>query len=96
MKRNLYIGAAFVAVLAALGIAQFALEKTADAQAKAAVMAPRYEVDPLWPKPLPNKWHIGMTIGVGVDAQDHIWIVHRDNTLSQSEIGSEGAAAPPV
>ncbi len=96
MKRNLYIGTAFVAVLAALGIAQFALEKTADAQAKAAVMAPRYEVDPLWPKPLPNKWHIGMTIGVGVDAQDHIWIVHRDNTLSQSEIGSEGAAAPPV
>jgi hypothetical protein len=96
MKRNLYIGAAFLAALAALGIAQVALEKSADAQAKAPVMAPRFEVDPLWPKPLPNKWHIGMTIGVGVDGKDNVWIVHRDNTLSQSEIGSEGAAAPPV
>ncbi len=96
MKRNFYIVAALLAVLTTLGFAQFALEKSADAQAKAAVMAPKYEVDPMWPKPLPNKWHIGMTIGVGVDAQDHIWIVHRDNQISASEIESEGAAAPPV
>ena len=96
MKRNHYIVATLFVLLVVLGLAQFALERTADAQAKAAVMAPRYEVDPFWPKPLPNKWHIGMTIGVGVDAQDRVWIVQRDNTLSQSEVGSEGAAAPPV
>jgi len=28
-----------------------------------------FEVDPLWPKPLPNHWLIGMTIGVSVDAR---------------------------
>ena len=43
----------------------------------AGVQAPRFEVDPMWPKPLPNHWVIGQTIGVSVDAQDHIWIIHR-------------------
>src|SRR5262245_61496598 len=96
MKRNLYIGAAFLTLLVALGVAQIALEKQADAQAKAAVMAPRFEVDPFWPKPFPNQWHIGQAIGVGVDPQDHVWIVHRVDSLSESEVGSEGAKAPPI
>jgi DNA-binding beta-propeller fold protein YncE len=51
------------------------------AQAKGAVQAPRFEVDPLWPKPLPNKWILGQTIGVSVDAQDHVWIIHRAGSL---------------
>ena len=36
-----------------------------------------FQVDPLWPKPLPNHWILGSVTGVAVDAQDHIWIVHR-------------------
>ena len=31
------------------------------------VEAPYFEVDPLWPKPLPNHWLLGSTIGVAVD-----------------------------
>ena len=38
---------------------------------------PSFQVDPLWPKPLPNHWLLGSVTGVAVDAQDHIWIVHR-------------------
>jgi DNA-binding beta-propeller fold protein YncE len=38
---------------------------------------PRFEVDPLWPKPLPNHWILGSVTGVAVDAQDHVWLVHR-------------------
>ena len=34
-----------------------------------------FEVDPLWPKPLPNHWVVGSTIGVWADAQDHVWII---------------------
>src|SRR5438093_8174200 len=96
MKRNVYIGAAFLMVFGALTITQIVFEKQVQAQAKAAVMAPRFEVDPFWPKPLPNKWHIGQTIGVGVDAQDHVWIIHRVDSLSESEVASEGLKAPPV
>ena len=52
-RRNLFIGAGFAALLGALVIGQAALQKTVAAQ-NAGVMAPHFEVDPLWPKPLPN------------------------------------------
>ena len=35
----------------------------------AGVQAPRFEVDPMWPKPLPNHWIMGNMIGVSVDAR---------------------------
>ena len=47
-----------------------------------------FEVDPFWPKPLPNNWTIGQVSGVAVDSQDHIWIVHRPRTLTDREAGA--------
>src|SRR5918996_1678243 len=76
-NRHVLIGAALIVVLGALGIAERMLERTAAAQAGATVQAPRFEADPFWPKPLPHHWLLGSTIGVSVDAQDHVWIVHR-------------------
>ena len=93
MMRNLTIGMIFLAVVAALGVGQAVVERTAAAQGNT-VQAPRFEVDPMWPKPLPNHWLLGMTIGVGVDTQDHVWIIHRGNsTLAPKEIYA--AAKPP-
>jgi DNA-binding beta-propeller fold protein YncE len=57
------------------------------------VMAPMFEVDPLWPKPLPNHWILGSAVGVTVDSQDRIWIVHRRNGNERTELGA--AADPP-
>ena len=76
MKRSLFIATALVVSIILLGLGSIVLQRKAAVQA-AGVMAPRFEVDPLWPKPLPNHWIIGQTIGVSVDAQDHIWIIHR-------------------
>jgi len=76
--------ATFLAVLMLLGVASSMLEKKAAVQASG-LQAPRFEVDPLWPKPLPNHWLLGMTIGVSVDSQDHVWIVHRQDTLDPKE-----------
>ena len=75
-KRNLLIGAALVAVIALLWLGQSSLESAAQSSA---VEAPMFEVDPLWPKPLPNHWILGSAIGVGVDSRDHVYIVHRGN-----------------
>jgi hypothetical protein len=52
--------------------------------------APTYDVVPLWPKPLPNHWLLGSVTGVAVDAQDHIWVVHRgyDSFTARTEIGA--------
>ena len=36
-----------------------------------------FQVDPLWPQPLPNGWVLGSVTGVAVDERDHVWIVHR-------------------
>ena len=51
---------------------------------------PTFEVDPLFPKNLPNHWLMGPTIGVDVDSRDHIWVVHRNTPnqfVANTEIG---------
>jgi DNA-binding beta-propeller fold protein YncE len=55
---------------------------------------PRFEVDPFWPKPLPNNWVTGELGGVCVDAQDHIFLLTRDNLYPKEKKNSK--AAPPV
>src|SRR4051812_27143274 len=105
MKRNAGIAAVFLIAIAALGIGSRALDRRAAVEAAAtAGQAPRFEVDPLWPKPLPNKWILGQTIGVSVDAQDHVWIIHRAGSLEPGEVHATTnpptaqccAPAPPV
>jgi len=78
MKRNLTIAASVAAALTATIAGAWLLGANQVAQAAdTAVQAPKFEVDPLWPKPLPNNWVIGQTIGLAVDAQDNVWIIHR-------------------
>jgi DNA-binding beta-propeller fold protein YncE len=91
-RRDVVVGAAFIISLAALTLGQRILATRAVAEA-AGVQVPIFEVDPLWPKPLPNHWLLGNTIGVSADAQDHIWIIHRQGSLEPKEIYA--AANPP-
>jgi DNA-binding beta-propeller fold protein YncE len=101
-QRKLILGGALLAAIAALGIGQAALEASNGQR----VEAPIFEVDPFWPKPLPNNWVLGSTIGVGVDSRDHVYIIHRGlATLNErTEAGLEAdpptgeccAAAPPI
>jgi DNA-binding beta-propeller fold protein YncE len=71
---------------------------------QAAVMAPYFEVDSLWPRPLPNHWVLGSVVGVAVDNREHVWIIHRASTLADRERSAELApatgeccvTAPPV
>jgi len=103
MKRTYYIGAGLVAIIGALAVGSHLLEKRAVVEA-AGVPAPRFEVDPMWPKPLPNHWVIGSVIGVAADSNDHIWIIHRTGSLDPKEqyltmkprAADCCAAAPPI
>jgi hypothetical protein len=66
--------------------------------------APRFQVDPSWPKTLPNNWIMGQAAGVAVDAQDHIWVIQRPTSLTNDEKAATlnpptskcCAPAPPV
>ncbi|MGA2118464.1 MAG: hypothetical protein ABSH56_27380 [Bryobacteraceae bacterium] len=103
MRRKVSIGVSWVALLAALATGSAVLTRMARVEA-AGVQAPRFEVDPLWPKPLPNHWLMGMTIGVAVDANDHVWVIHRGASLEPKEVYATAnppaaeccAPAPPV
>ncbi len=93
-QRTFLYGSALAAGIFALGVGQAVLQNRADAQGSV-VQAPMYEVDPLWPKPLPNNWLLGMAIGVSVDADDNVWIIHRGSaTLHKNEKGAE--LTPPL
>src|SRR5262245_66479572 len=104
-KRHLVIGSSFLAVLLALGVLERTFERAAEAQAQNDLVdAPKFEVDPNFPKQLPNHWQLGETIGVDVDAQDHVWIVHRADQVVPGETGLDQnpptstccAKAPPI
>lgn len=83
--RYAYVGATALALVVALGVWRPSLDE-ADARGKGNV-APRFQVDPFWPKPFPNNWQIGQVGGIAVDSRDHIWIVQRQRTLTADEAG---------
>src|SRR5688572_32333246 len=95
-KHNLIVGAGFLTVLVALGLAQVVLDTKAAAESQTTVQAPMFEVDPFWPRPLPNHWVLGNGVGVTVDSRDHVFIVHRGalSLNARTEIGL--AASPPT
>ncbi len=95
--------ARLIALLVVVGAEVFVVSR--DLLGQTSVEAPYFEVDPMWPKPLPNHWVLGMSIGVSVDDRDHVWMVHRgSSTLANMEKGLElkpptsecCAGAPPV
>ncbi len=89
LKHNVLVGMSLVAVIAMLGIGATALERSANANPVQAKEAPMFEVDPFWPKPLPNHWILGAAVGVGVDSRDHVFIIHRKAPLNErTEIGA--------
>jgi hypothetical protein len=101
-RRNVVIVTGAVVVVGVLAACQAVLDKQGGT-GQAAAAVPRFEVDPLWPKPLPNHWLLGRVVGVWADEQDHIWIVHTGNghldaneRALDNKVGECCTAAPPV
>src|SRR6202521_109525 len=100
MNRKTYAGAVIFVLVAVLGTIS-AVHKRSVVQA-AGVMAPIFEVDPFWPKPLPNNWVTGATTGVSTDDQAHVWTIHRPDTVENNfkaadlKVGECCKVAPPI
>jgi hypothetical protein len=88
-KRKGFLISGWVVATIGLALGQRALESQ-----QPMVDAPMFEVDPFWPKPLPNNWVLGNAIGVGVDSRDHVYIVHRQDTMNEAENGA--GTSPPT
>src|SRR6185436_10627040 len=61
-------------------------------QAPAAGHVPAFEVDPTFPV-IPNNWVFGEVSSVTVDAQDHVWVIHRPRNVPDAQRAN---AAPAV
>ena len=88
-RSDVVIVAVGVALIFVLGVASACMDERAEVAQAEGGEVPIFEVDPLWPKPLPNHWILGSTIGVSVDSRDHIWIIHRQTTFNAAnELGA--------
>jgi len=68
----------------------------------ARIQAPIFVVDPYWPKPLPNHWITGAVVGLSIDSNDNVWIIHRASWIDPNfkaadlKLGECCKTAPPV
>lgn len=76
MTRRTAAGVLFFAFFITLGLGRGYMQQTG---------VPMFQVDPNWPKSLPNNWTFGEFSGVAVDSHDHIWINQRPRTLADDE-----------
>src|SRR5262245_56136922 len=56
---------------------------------------PQFQVDPFWPKALPNNWLLGQVTGIRSDRFDRIWVINRPGSLNERERAAE-RNPPPV
>jgi DNA-binding beta-propeller fold protein YncE len=85
---------AVVAMSAALYVGGGTITRKAHAGASPQLPAPKFAVDPFWPRPLPNQWVTGEVGGSCVDAQDHVFILSRDDLSPKEQMINK--PAPPV
>ena len=64
-------------------------------QSQQSIQVPKFQYDPTFPQPLPEKWAIGAIGGMAVDSRDHIWVLHRPGPLQKSERLGGAAMTPP-
>ena len=91
-RDSLYCSTATILCMVTLGCGQPVQEEPTPAASETTM--PQYQVDPFWPKPLPDDMLIGEIAGLAVDAQDHVWVFQRPGSLSEDELGA--AQDPPV
>jgi len=65
-------------------------------RAQAPRLTTKFQVDPFWPKPLPNDWILGPVAGVCVDAKDHVMILERTADPIECNASQADEFGPPV
>ena len=72
---------AATAVVLALGGTGMLTSRVAFGQVQPSVQVPKFQYDPTFPQPLPEKWAIGAIGGMAVDSHDNVWVLHRPSPL---------------
>lgn len=93
MRRSQTLLSLAACVTLALTAGSIAAQTSAPPAVTAGQVTPRYNVDPFWPKELPNRWIMGQVGGLAVDSKDHVWVLQRPRSATQDELGA--AQNPP-
>jgi len=90
MKRKMSTAVVFLIFVGSLWVFEDERANGAIAQGapQKSTLVPVFEIDPFWPKPLPNNFILGELGGVDVDSEDHVWIASRPGTLSDDQKGA--------
>jgi DNA-binding beta-propeller fold protein YncE len=72
-----------------------AVTNVAAGQARTIGEVPTFQLEPSWPKKLPNDWIFGPVSGLTVDSQDHVWVITRPHEVMNAA-QKTGHTAPPV
>src|SRR5256885_17228254 len=83
------------AIVLAVG-AMWTLGGSVLGQSQQNVQVPKFQYDPSFPQPLPEKWAIGAIGGMAVDSHDHIWGVHKASPLQKKKRFAGAALTPPT
>ena len=102
-RRTITIASALVVFTTLLGCAP-EVDTTSAVAPTSQSGPPVFQVDPSWPREMPNSWILGAVTAVFVDAKDHVWVTHLPETLTPEEtalvqdppIGTCCAPAPVV
>jgi len=93
LRKKAIAASSLFALFVVLGVGVLTVDQNVKAQGQVNTLSnpddlvPIYEVDPSWPNvPLPNNWVIGNVIGVDVDDNDNVWMIHRPAALTNNEI----------
>src|SRR5437667_2839289 len=78
MANKRHVLAVTVGLGVAIGVGLVSVQPVAGpSKAENRLVAPTFQVDPFWPKPLPDNWVTGDIGGTCIDSQDHVFVVTR-------------------
>src|SRR5438445_10681380 len=96
MANKRYVLAGTIGLGVAIGVGLVSMEPVAGpAKPEKRLVAPTFQVDPFWPKPLPDNWVTGEVGGTCIDSQDHVFIVTR-GFQTGGLVSPEGVAGQPA
>jgi DNA-binding beta-propeller fold protein YncE len=56
---------------------------------------PAFTADPSWPADIPSHWVFGPGTGIYVDADDHVWLLHRPERITDEDMMAAAASGDP-
>ena len=94
MRGKQYVCGGTVALALAVAIGGSLWAPRTQADSTKPPQTPKFQVDPFWPKPLPDNWVTGEVGGTCVDSQDHVFIYTR-GFQTGGLVSPEGVAGQP-